>query len=320
MGLEARERRPPTSEELQRPLQDVRARFLAAVRDIRPRLHRFCSRMSGSALDGEDLVQETLAQAFYSLTSLKDDTRLEAWLFRIAHNKCVDFARRERRQWEDTVPYDDEELAERLMEDVDHDAEPIDRSLATFVTGLPAMERACVLLKDVLDFRLSEVAEIVGSTTGAVKSALHRGRLKLRRLSRPPAPVELEPSQRQLLQAYIACFNRRDWDGLRRLIQADARVEVVGEAEFAVLDIGAPYFSNYAALPWQWRLSLAYVDSEPLIVHWRKVGEQWRPLAAIRLWWRDGKVARIRDYAHVEYLLNDARVDADPQVVDDATP
>ena len=119
---------------------------------------------------------------------------------------------------------------------------------------------------------------------------------------------------------YVTLFNRRDWDGLRRLIQADARVEVVGEAEFAVLDIGAPYFRNYAALPWQWCLSLAYVDSEPLIVHWRKIGEQWRPLAAIRLWWRDGKVARIRDYAHVEYLLNDARVDADPQVVDDATP
>src|SRR6266481_3574361 len=79
--------------DLQGTLEDARKRFLAAVKDMRPRLHRFCTRMCGSVLDGEDLVQETLAQAFYSLSSLKDESRLEPWLFRIAHTKATEFPR-----------------------------------------------------------------------------------------------------------------------------------------------------------------------------------------------------------------------------------
>src|SRR6266498_2296723 len=94
--------------DLKPTLEDIRSRFLASVKEVRPKLHRFCTRMCGSPLDGEDLVQETLAQAFYYLPSLKDESRLEPWLFRIAHNKCVDFLRRERRQREDTVPYEEE--------------------------------------------------------------------------------------------------------------------------------------------------------------------------------------------------------------------
>jgi hypothetical protein len=71
----------------------------------------------------------------------------------------------------------------------------------------------------------------------------------------------------------------------------------------------APYFRNYSALRWEWKLSLARVDGEPLIVHWQKVGADWLPRAAVKLWWRDGKVARIRDYVHVDYLLRHARTD-----------
>jgi RNA polymerase sigma-70 factor, ECF subfamily len=258
--------------------------------------------MSGSALDGEDLVQETLAQAFYSLSSLKDESRLESWLFRIAHNKCVDFLRRERSQREDTVSYDEIHDGGNSAEAEFFD-EPVDGALTALVSALPPMERACVLLKDVLDYRLTEIAEIVDSTLGGVKAALHRGRTKLRELHQAPSQVELDRQQRRLLEEYIECFNRRDWDALRRLIQADARVEIVGVTEVPALGVGAPYFGNYSALPWEWRLSLARVDGEPQIVHWRKIGTDWVPLSAIRLWWRDGKVTRIRDYVHVEYLL-----------------
>jgi RNA polymerase sigma-70 factor, ECF subfamily len=287
---------------LQASLEETRRLFLAAVKEIRPRLHRFCTRMSGSALDGEDLVQETLAQALYSLSSLKDESRLESWLFRIAHNKCVDFLRRERSQREDTVPYDEIHDSGNSAESELFD-EPVDGALTALVSALPPMERACVLLKDVLDYRLTEIAEIVDSTLGGVKAALHRGRTKLRELHQAPSQVELDRQQRRLLEEYIECFNRRDWDALRRLIQADARVEIVGVTEVPALGVGAPYFGNYSALPWEWRLSLARVDGDPQIVHWRKIGTDWVPLSAIRLWWRDGKVTRIRDYVHVEYLL-----------------
>jgi RNA polymerase sigma-70 factor (ECF subfamily) len=290
-------------------LEETRNRFLAAVKEIRPRLHRFCSRMCGSVLDGEDLVQETLAQAFYNLPSLKDQSRLEPWLFRIAHNKCVDFLRRERQQREDTVPYDEERGPESVLDGVEPADEPVDDALAALVAALPPKERACVLLKDVLDYPLGEIAGIVDSTLGGVKAALHRGRAKLRDLRHAPSQAELGAQQRRLLQVYLGHFNRQDWDALRRLIQADARVELVGITEFSLSDVDAPYFRNYSALPWKWKLSLARVDGEPVIVHWQKVGAEWLPRAAVKLWWRDGKVARIRDYVHVEYLLEHSRTE-----------
>src|SRR6266550_5051112 len=111
--------------ELTPTLETIRSRFLASVKDVRPKLHRFCTRMCGSPLDGEDLVQETLAQAFYYLPSLKDESRLEPWLFRIAHNKCVDFLRRERRQREDTVPYEDEHSPETMPDSAESADEPV---------------------------------------------------------------------------------------------------------------------------------------------------------------------------------------------------
>src|SRR5476651_1741970 len=85
----------------------TRRLFMSAANELRPRLHRFCSRMCGSSLDGEDVVQETLADAFYNLASLKDESRFEPWLFRIAYRKCIDHLRRERRRDED-VTFEDE--------------------------------------------------------------------------------------------------------------------------------------------------------------------------------------------------------------------
>jgi len=92
---------------------------------------------------------------------------------------------------------------------------------------------------------------------------------------------------------------------VRQLIRADAHVVLVGITESEPTN----YFHNYSALPWEWRFSLARVDGEPLAVLWRKADGDWVPHAAIRVWWRDGKAVRIRDYIHVEYLLKDVRTD-----------
>lgn len=253
--------------------------------------------MVGSVLDGEDLVQETLTEAFLHLSSLRDDTRLEPWLFRIAHHKCVDFIRRERRQIVMDVP-------EALTEP----GEPIDEPLAMLVGVLPPKERASVLLKDVLDYQLDEVAEIIESTVGGVKAALHRGRAKLRATDPEMPPVALNGSQRALLDAYVDRFNRHDWDGLRDLIQADARLELVGVAAGTMLDIGKNYFSNYTKLPSEWRFVVESMDGELVAVHERRLDGEWRAWSALRLWWSDGKVVRIRDYVHVDYLLTRALV------------
>lgn len=118
--------------------------------------------MCGSALDGEDVVQETLAQAFERLDTLEDPARLEPWLFRIAHHKCVDFLRRERRWREDVVSYDDEhDVAEPSDEPAIDDAKLSD-AITALVGELPPKERAALLLKDVLGYPLDDIASVIG--------------------------------------------------------------------------------------------------------------------------------------------------------------
>src|SRR6266404_1954759 len=68
--------------------------FLETITHLRPSLHRYCSRMTGSVMDGEDIVQEALFQAYRKLDSFDDDRPLTPWLFRIAHNRCIDHLRR----------------------------------------------------------------------------------------------------------------------------------------------------------------------------------------------------------------------------------
>jgi RNA polymerase sigma-70 factor (ECF subfamily) len=292
---------------LQQSVAESRKQFVAAAATLRPRLHRFCARMCGSALDGEDVVQETLADAFYKLSSLKDAARFEPWLFRIAYHKCIDFLRRERRR-EDDVPFEDAHDRPPTSDEPDLLDAPIDQALVTLIGELPPKERAAVVLKDVLDYPLAEVAEIADSTLAGVKAALHRGREKLRAVKAAPAVAQLDVDQRRLFTAYAECFNRRDWDALRHLVRADARLEIVGSAQGHMAGLGATYSGNYTNLPWEWRLAVAVVDGGFVVVHSRRSGDDWRPHSAIRLWWEDGQVVRIRDYIHVEYLLDLATI------------
>src|SRR4029079_5964026 len=74
---------------------DARYRaFLATIAELRPKLHRYCARMTGSTLDGEDVVQDALFDAYRRLDTYDDSRAIGPWLFRIAHNRCIDFLRR----------------------------------------------------------------------------------------------------------------------------------------------------------------------------------------------------------------------------------
>jgi RNA polymerase sigma-70 factor (ECF subfamily) len=160
--------------------------FLETITHLRPTLHRYCSRMTGSVLDGEDVVQDALFQAYRKLDTFEDGRPLTPWLFRIAHNRCIDFLRRrEVRQ----------EAEAAVMEpDIVAPANPpgpvLDRAVEHLVLALPPKERACVLLKDVFDYSLEEIAELVDSSVGGVKAALHRGRSKLTSLPETPTPPQ----------------------------------------------------------------------------------------------------------------------------------
>lgn len=259
--------------------------------------------MVGSPFDGEDVVQEVLADAFYNLSTLKDSSKFESWLFRIAYNKCIDFIRRNRAHADD-IEFSDEHDAPAAEVDDALTAIPTDEALATLVGELPPKERAAVLLKDVLDYSLSETAEVIDSTVGGVKAALHRARTKLSAVTVAPAPRSLDADQQRLFARYAECFNQRDWEALGLLVRADARLEIVGEARGEMAVLGATYHTNYDRLPWPWQLSAGRVGSELVVIHWRKADDTWLAHSAIRLWWEHGHVVHIRDYIHVDYLLS----------------
>src|ERR1700753_2923322 len=77
--------------ETPKALADAREQFLTLVGDVRPELHRYCARLTGSVVEGEDIVQETLARALYALSMSPEIPPLRPWLFRIAHNAALDF-------------------------------------------------------------------------------------------------------------------------------------------------------------------------------------------------------------------------------------
>lgn len=283
---------------------EIRERFEAACAALRPDLHRFCTRMTGSVSDGEDMLQESLVHAFYHLPELREGASLRAWLFRIAHNCCIDWQRRRRA----FVPLEDELASEEPDPSRALAQQRLAQTaLAAIFTQLPPRERASVVLKDVLGYSLEETAEITSSNPGAVKAAVHRARQKLEQAVLSHRPPRVSEAERRLIDEYVARFNRRDWDGVCALVTSDARLEVVGRSAGP---FPGQYLGNYAKLSWEWRIAWAEVEGAPMLVHFRRAGDEWQPHAVLQVVVEAGKIALVRDYVHVPELLRGARIRA----------
>jgi RNA polymerase sigma-70 factor, ECF subfamily len=275
--------------------------FLETISTLRPSLHRYCSRMTGSVMDGEDVVQEALIEAYRKLDQYDDSRPLKPWLFRIAHNRCIDFLRRKGVR-------DEAEAAAAVPEAITP-SEPatlgVGKAVERLVVSLPPKERACVLLKDVFDYSLEDIAELVDSTVGGVKAALNRARTKLAESSPATRPAQsASPELKKVMQLYVDRFNRRDWDGVRELISADARLNVI--ERFAGKFSDAPYFFNYDNWPWPWKLALGQIDGEPVIIILQRGADTWTTYSVISLNVLGEKVERIVDYIHCPWLIESA--------------
>ena len=186
--------------------------FLEAFEGLRPELYRYCRHLTRSPWDAEDLAQDVLARAFVTLGKLGTaPPNPRAWLFRVASNAWIDQQRRPR---DLPAPAPTPAVDPRATRE----------AAGTLIARLAPQERAAVVLKDVFDLSIEDIAEVLSTTPNAVKAALHRGRGKL---AEEPATDDRVPTP-AALHAFVTAFERRDLAAVAALLLDTSTVEVVG--------------------------------------------------------------------------------------------
>jgi RNA polymerase sigma-70 factor (ECF subfamily) len=270
---------PPNEPQTQRQTE-----FLALVEKLRPELHRYCARLMGSVIEGEDVVQDTFARALVALDELEESAPMRAWLFRIAHNRALDLLRGR---------------ATRATE-------PIEAANAVADPSIPDPVGSVVILKDVLDQSLEEIAVMLDLTVNAVKAHLARGRARLKAINAqaPAKPAPRPPSP--AVARYVALFNQRNWDALRAMLAGDVRlVQSTYPVRSGAADVGM-FFGIYSRSA-PVRLAPAWLDGREVIAVYEDAAAA-KPSYLMWLEWTDDRISFIRDYKYVRYVTEDAEL------------
>lgn len=286
---------------------DVRSawhRFVDELAPLRPTLHAYCRRLAGNVWDAEDLVQDALLRAFGQWGVTEPIIRNpRAYLLRIATNVWIDSLRRRGREPRANVTPD--ELAAPSADP--GGARELRDAGARLLQRLSPQERAAVLLKEGFDMTIDEIAELLATTNGAVKAALHRGRDRLRAAEDPPA-ARRPPASPELLDRFVERCEAKDVPGLVALLLEGASAENVGNSYHVGLDpvAGVPRFLNavVGGHP-EWpdayqresrRIARATFEGEPILLGFSTRGGREALEAVFRFEEEDGRIARIRAY------------------------
>jgi RNA polymerase sigma-70 factor (ECF subfamily) len=198
-------------------IKDSWRRFLGTYEPLRPDLYRYCRHLTRSPWDAEDMAQDTMARAFVTLGCMTEPPpNPRAWLFRVASNLWINQTRRMRE-----VPTADVPDVEPALTQQPRAAR---EAAGTLIAQLSPQERAAVVLKDVFELSLEEIAEALSTTSGAIKAALHSGRSKLA-LPEPSEPAPVAPA---VLDAFCDAFNAGDLDRLTTLLLDTTTMEFPG--------------------------------------------------------------------------------------------
>jgi RNA polymerase sigma-70 factor, ECF subfamily len=284
-------------------------RFLDTYEGLRPELYRYCRHLTRSPWDAEDLAQDAMTRAFVTLGQMGEaPANPRAWLFRVASNLWIDEIRRRRPE----APLTDVPPPAAVAADPKAARE----AAGSLIGQLSPQERAAVVLKDVFELSLEEVAEALATTVGSIKTALHRAREKL---VEAPEPRELAVPAPGVLNAFCTAFNAGDLEGLASLLLDAAAVEVVGattmigpEAAKRTVLFGMLFGSKRMAAadtlggmgarfiqgvkPVAPRAEARQHRGEWLLVHWYEHDDGEFVRAVTRVATVDERVARLRNY------------------------
>ncbi|KAA0024838.1 sigma-70 family RNA polymerase sigma factor [Antrihabitans cavernicola] len=276
------------------------AGFAAETERYRRELLAHCYRLVGSVHDAEDLVQETYLRAWRSYGNFEGRSSLRSWLYKIATNVCLTALQPRRIRVLPSGlsgPYDGparppspiapgevswlDPLPDKLITAADDDPaavtvqrESLRLALIASLQHLPPRQRAILILREVLAFSAAETAEILDTTTVAVKSGLQRARARLDEVD-PDAEELLEPTDvraRALLDGYIAAFERSDARLLEQVLRADATLEATPFREWQAGRANCIRMLDEYVLgePGDWRMLPTVANGQPAAAVYRR--------------------------------------------------
>jgi RNA polymerase sigma-70 factor (ECF subfamily) len=225
--------------------------FGSLIEPYRQELHLYCYRLLGSLHDAEDLVQETMLRAWQYSDTFKGQSSLRTWLYKIATNVCLDALKKRRPRtlpvgltpeadpllsiapaWAESTwlePFPNNWLAEAAEDPAARYSrhESVSLAFLTVLQLLSPRQRAILLLSDVLDWHASEIADLLSISVSAVKSALHRARVRLSKQYHVDEQKKAESlrgnaATQALLERYLHAWETRDVAGLVALMKEDA--------------------------------------------------------------------------------------------------
>jgi hypothetical protein len=164
-----------------------------------------------------------------------------------------------------------------------------------------------VILKDVLEYSLDEIAALLELSVPAVKAALHRGRTRLRDLSEASEPTAPPRPVSPAVARYAALFNARDWDGVRAMLVDDVKLDLVSHSKSAGRRQVSNYFTNYGSIS-DWHLVPGWLDGREVLAVLREPRDS-RPNYFMELTLVDDRVAMIRDFRYVPYIAREAVIE-----------
>jgi RNA polymerase sigma-70 factor (ECF subfamily) len=285
-----------------------------------------CYRMLGSLADAEDLVQDTYLRAWRGYDRFEGRSSVRSWLYRIATNVCLTALRGRARRalpagvgapepdpnaplaaapsdllWLQPIPTSMVDPAGPVAADpgvIVAARESVRLALVASLQYLPPRQRAVLILRDVLAFSAAEVAELLDTSSTAVKSTLQRARTRLHELS-PTADDVTEPAEpelRAVLERYISAFENADTAALQQLLRADAILEgTPSPTWFAGRRTCIPYLRDRVlGSPGDWRLVPTSANAQPAAVgYYRDAAGEYRAFGVVVLTVTSAGIARI---------------------------